>query len=150
MDIKKIFIASDHAGFKLKEKIKKLLKTLNLEVIDLGADSAEISVDYPDFANLIAKNIKDDGEYGILICGTGIGISIAANRHSHIRCALCHDVSTAKLAREHNDANVLAFGARVIGDAVAYDMAQAFFATEFAGGRHAKRVDKLSCCGVKK
>ena len=149
MNIDKIFIASDHAGFDLKDKVKKFLHTLNLTVMDLGANSSEISVDYPDFANLIAQNIKNPNEYGILICGTGIGISIAANRHKHIRCALCHDVTTAKLSREHNDANVLAFGARAIGEAVAMDIIQTFFSTEFAGGRHAKRVDKLNCCEVK-
>ena len=142
MKIDKIFIASDHAGFDLKAQICELLKNEGFSVCDLGTHSKD-SVDYPDFAELMAQNLQHENEYGVLICGTGIGISIAANRHSHVRCALCHDVTTAKLAREHNDANVLAMGARTIGDVVAADMIKAFFATEFAGGRHERRVKKL-------
>ena len=137
MKIDKIFIASDHAGFDLKAQICGLLKNEGFDVCDLGTHSKD-SVDYPDFAELMAQNLLGDNQYGVLICGTGIGISIAANRHSHVRCALCHDVTTAKLAREHN-----AMGARTIGDAVAADMIKAFFATEFAGGRHERRVKKL-------
>lgn len=243
MQINKIFIASDHAGFRAKEQAKKALAALGYEAVDLGTHSAEASVDYPDFAGALAdkilaeceacarsKNFKEnDGEnsaaaaenseasdnenfdasingcgnfndavqcsgknenfnavknasrqnfnasesmitcvnaavsqnaskdkilnstsygiYGILICGTGIGISIAANRHAHIRCALCHDATSARLAREHNDANVLAFGERLMGALVIGDMIRAFFSTDFAGGRHIKRVAKLGACG---
>ena len=242
MQINKIFIASDHAGFRAKEQAKKALATLGYEAVDLGTHSAEASVDYPDFADTLADKIlaeceacarsenfkensgknsaaaaenseaggsenfgasingsgnfsttaqhgekdknfnavksgdgknfdadanttacasiaaanaskdkilnsTDYGIYGVLICGTGIGISIAANRHAHIRCALCHDATSARLAREHNDANVLAFGERLMGALVIGDMIRAFFSTDFAGGRHIKRVAKLGACG---
>lgn len=242
MQINKIFIASDHAGFRAKEQAKKALAALGYEAVDLGAHSAEASVDYPDFAGALADKIlaeceacarsenfkensgknsattaenseargsenfgvsingsgnfsttaqhgekdknfnavksgdgknfdadanttacasiaaanaskdkilnsTDYGIYGVLICGTGIGISIAANRHAHIRCALCHDATSARLAREHNDANVLAFGERLMGALVIGDMIRAFFSTDFAGGRHIKRVAKLGACG---
>ena len=243
MQINKIFIASDHAGFRAKEQAKKVLAALGYEVVDLGTHSAEASVDYPDFAGALAEailaeceacarseNFKESssknsaaaaenseagsnenfvasingcgnfndavqcseknenfnviknasrqnfnasesmttcvnaavsqnaskdkilnstsyGIYGVLICGTGIGISIAVNRHAHIRCALCHDATSARLAREHNDANVLAFGERLMGALVIGDMIRAFFSTDFAGGRHIKRVAKLGTCG---
>lgn len=242
MQINKIFIASDHAGFRAKEQAKKALAALGYEAVDLGTYSAEASVDYPDFAGALAEailaeceacvrsenfkesssknsaaaaenseaggsenfgasingsgnfsttaqhgekdknfnavksgegknfdadanttacasiaaanaskdkilNSTDYGIYGVLICGTGIGISIAANRHAHIRCALCHDATSARLAREHNDANVLAFGERLMGVLVIEDMIRAFFSTDFAGGRHIKRVAKLGTCG---
>lgn len=242
MQINKIFIASDHAGFHAKEQAKKALAALGYEAVDLGTHSAEASVDYPDFADTLAEailaeceaharsenfkendginsaaatenseasdnenfgasingsgnfsttaqhgekdknfnavksgdgknfdadanttaytsiaaanaskdkilNSTDYGIYGVLICGTGIGISIAANRHAHIRCALCHDATSARLAREHNDANVLAFGERLMGALVIEDMIRAFFGTDFAGGRHIKRVAKLGACG---
>ena len=243
MQINKIFIASDHAGFHAKEQAKKALAALGYEAVDLGTHSAEASVDYPDFADTLADKIlaeceacarsenfkesssknsataaenseaggnenfvasingcgnfndavqcsgknenfnavknasrqnfnasesmttcvnaaisqnaskdkilnsTDYGIYGVLICGTGIGISIAANRHAHIRCALCHDATSARLAREHNDANVLAFGERLMGALVIEDMIRAFFSTDFAGGRHIKRVAKLGVCG---
>ena len=245
MQINKIFIASDHAGFRAKEQAKKALAALGYEAVDLGTYSAEASVDYPDFADTLADKIlaeceacarsenfkenndknsaaavenseaggnggsenssasingsgnfndtaqhgekdknfdavkSDDGKnfdadanttacasiaaanaskdkilnstnygiYGVLICGTGIGISIAANRHAHIRCALCHDATSARLAREHNDANVLAFGELLMGALVIEDMIRAFFNTDFAGGRHIKRVAKLGACG---
>ena len=245
MQINKIFIASDHAGFRAKEQAKKALAALGYEAVDLGTHSAEASVDYPDFAGALAdkilaeceacarsRNFKENndinsaaaaenseaggnggsenfgasingsgnfnataqrgekdknfnavksgegknfdadanttacasiaaanaskdkilnstdyGIYGVLICGTGIGISIAANRHAHIRCALCHDATSARLAREHNDANVLAFGERLMGALVIEDMIRAFFSTDFAGGRHIKRVAKLGTRG---
>ena len=143
MNVKKIFIASDHAGFDTKQKAVDFLKDLGFDVTDLGTNDASTSVDYPDFANLLARNLKENDIYGVLICGTGIGISIAANRHSNVRCALCHDVTTAKLAREHNDANVMAFGSRIIGEAVSNDILKTFFNTEFSGGRHKRRVEKL-------
>ena len=147
MQIKKIFIAGDHAAFEAKEISKKILENLGFEPIDLGANSPEISVDYPDFAKALCDEVsKDEGNFGILICGTGLGISMAANRNPQIRCALCHDCFTATMSREHNDANVLAFGARVVGAGVIEDMIKAFFSTEFAGGRHERRVNKLGSC----
>ncbi|CUU74202.1 ribose 5-phosphate isomerase B [Campylobacter hyointestinalis subsp. hyointestinalis] len=147
MEVGKVFIASDHAGFEAKEFSKECIKKLGFEVVDLGTNSKDMSVDYPDFANIMAESLNTkEPDFGILVCGTGLGISMAANRHKNIRCALCHDVSTARLSREHNDANVLCFGARVVGAAVIEDMINAFFSTEFAGGRHQKRVDKLGFC----
>jgi ribose 5-phosphate isomerase B len=114
--------------------------------LDLGTDSAD-SVDYPDFAGKLADAIKaGKASRGILICGSGIGISIAANRHAHIRCALAHDVTGARLSRQHNDANVLAMGGRMIGDVLAKECVEMFLSTEFEGGRHQKRVDKLGSC----
>lgn len=138
----KIFIASDHAGFALKTFLIKEFKTLNF--IDLGCDSAEISVDYPDFAQKLAKEIKNENDFGILICGSGVGISMAANRFAHIRAALCSNIKVTKLSRAHNDANVLCLGARFITEKSASSMVKAFFATKFEGGRHGKRVAKLS------
>lgn len=140
--MKKVFIASDHAGYDMKEFVKKYLEEFDVYVIDLGTDTSSKSVDYPDYASLLAGHLNS-GDFGILICGSGIGISIAANRYRHIRCALCHDVTTAKLSREHNDANVLCFGSRIVGTAVVQSMIDTFFSTDFAGGRHSFRVDKL-------
>lgn len=139
-----IAIASDHAGFALKQYLVEYLRGKNREVLDLGPDD-ESSVDYPDFADRLAEALANgQAGHGILICGTGIGISIAANRHRHIRAALCHDVTSARLCREHNNANVLVMGGRLIGTTTAQDCADVFLATEFEGGRHAKRVEKLS------
>jgi ribose 5-phosphate isomerase B len=136
-----VAIACDHGGFALKEALKVALPDVNW--LDLGTDSAE-SVDYPDFANKLAGAIEDGkAARGILICGSGVGISIAANRHAHIRCALVHDVTGARLCRQHNDANVLALGGRMIGEAVAKECVEAFLSTAFEGGRHQKRIDKL-------
>lgn len=146
MKIEKIFIASDHAGIGLKANLYAFLQNLGHKVIDLGTDG-NASVDYPDYAHELAQNLAPDC-YGVLICGTGIGISIAANRHENVRCALCHDEFTARLAREHNDANVLAIGARVVGEGVAEAIAQTFFTTEFAGGRHERRVGKINFCST--
>ncbi|WP_033915536.1 ribose 5-phosphate isomerase B [Campylobacter sputorum] len=143
MKIKEIFIASDHAGFEAKEYTKNLLLKLGYNLVDLGCDNADISVDYPDFAKLLSLKITDSEIYGVLICGSGIGISIAANRYNHIRCALCHDTYTAKLSRLHNDANVLAFGGRILGIGEIKDIVETFFSTEFEGGRHQRRIDKL-------
>jgi ribose 5-phosphate isomerase B len=139
-----IAIASDHAGFTLKETLKSQLNALGFVPLDLGAHSEE-SVDYPDFGNAMAEAIKaGKATRGVLICGSGIGISIAANRHKHIRAALCHSEETARLSREHNDANVLALGARIVDETTAKAALNAFLTTAFAGGRHAKRVEKLS------
>lgn len=144
MDISKIYIAGDHAAYSAKEETKNFLLKKGYKVIDLGTNSPDISVDYPDFAKkLCEKMINDKKAYGILICGTGLGISMAANRYKYIRCALCHDAFTAKMAREHNDANVLAFGARVVGTGIIQNMCEVFFNTEFAGARHQRRIDKL-------
>jgi len=141
MKIDKVFLASDHAGFELKNELKEAIKGLGYEVVDLGTNDKN-SVDYPDYAHLLASKLEPNC-YGVLVCGTGIGISIAANRHENVRCALCHDEFTARLAREHNDANVIAFGARVIGAGVAISSVEAFLKTEFAGGRHERRVKKI-------
>jgi ribose 5-phosphate isomerase B len=136
-----VAIACDHGGFALKEALKAALP--GVKWLDLGTNSAA-SVDYPDFAGRLADAIKaGQAARGILICGSGIGISIAANRHAHIRCALAHDVTGARLGRQHNDANVLAMGGRMIGDALAKECVEVFLSTGFEGGRHQTRVDKL-------
>jgi len=144
--MKKFYIATDHAGFALKDYVKEFVTSLGHEIIDLGPDSDD-RVDYPDFAKKCADAvIADKGSFGILICGTGIGISIAANKVPGIRAALCHDHYTAKLTRQHNDANILCFGERVVGKGVIEDMIEAFANTEFEGGRHAGRVEKIEGC----
>lgn len=146
MNISQVYIASDHAGYEAKMQVKSILENMGVLVIDLGTDNAKNSVDYPDFAVLVANSIKSNDEFGVLVCGSGIGISIAANRFSHIRCALGHNATIARLSREHNDANVLCFGARVVGAEIIKDMVEVFFTTEFSGGRHQKRVEKLGVC----
>jgi len=139
-----IALASDHAGFDLKQKIKGALESQHYTVLDLGPEDTT-SVDYPDYANAMAKAFEEGkAERGVLICGSGIGISIAANRHRHLRAALCHDSLTARLSRLHNDANVLVMGARVIGEETAKDCLNAFFNTSFEAGRHMRRVEKMS------
>lgn len=144
----KIFIASDHAGFLLKQFLIKELSKLDFSMVDLGCNSAEKSVDYPDFAEKLCQKISakptTKKEFGILVCGSGIGISIAANRFKHVRAALCHNTKSAKLARAHNDANVICLGARLISEKNALAAVKAFFATEFEKGRHEGRVAKLS------
>jgi ribose 5-phosphate isomerase B len=145
-----IAIAADHAGFALKEVLKEDLLAAGHQVLDLGTSDGTTSVDYPDFGVAVSRAIASgEATRGVLVCGTGIGISIAANREPKVRCALCHDTTTARLAREHNDANVIALGARVVGQEVARDALKVFLATEFAGGRHARRVDKLSGADAK-
>jgi ribose 5-phosphate isomerase B len=139
-----VAIACDHGGFALKEALKVALP--DVRWLDLGTHSAE-SVDYPDFAGKLADAIKTGkAGRGILICGSGIGISIAANRHAHIRCGLAEDVTGARLCRQHNDANVLAMGGRMIGEAVAKECVEVFLSTTFEGGRHQRRIDKLGSC----
>jgi len=138
---KKILIASDHAGFSLKNFLIQELVKLGYKPVDLGCDSAEKSVDYPDYAKKLCKKLTD--EFGILICGSGIGISIAANRFNHIRAALCHNTKSAKLSRAHNDANVLCLGARFTKEKSALAITKAFLASKFEGGRHEQRVAKL-------
>jgi len=138
-----IAIASDHAGVELKRVLAEELKRMGRDVLDLGTGGSE-SVDYPDLADRLAEALRaKKAEQGVLVCGTGIGISIAANRHRHIRAALCHDASTARLARAHNDANVLVLGARTTGVEVARDCLKTFIETPFEGGRHEGRVAKL-------
>ncbi len=143
MSTKPVAIASDHAGFDLKQTLSKELALMGYDVLDLGADGTD-SVDYPDFGQSLARAIQEDrAERGVLICGTGIGISMAANRFSGVRAAVCHDETSARLAREHNDANVLALGARMLGVEVAKDCLRTFLTTDFSGGRHARRVAKI-------
>jgi ribose 5-phosphate isomerase B len=138
-----VAIAADHGGFDLKESLVPILREAGLTVLDLGTTSRE-SVDYPEFADALAAALNAGrARRGVLICGTGIGISIAANRHPGIRAALCHDGLTARLARQHNDANVLVLGGRVIGIETAKDCLTTFLDTPFEGGRHARRVAKL-------
>ncbi|MCG1021337.1 ribose 5-phosphate isomerase B [Sutcliffiella horikoshii] len=139
----RVAIASDHGGMKIREEIKSLLEELNIEFEDFGCE-CETSVDYPDYAQPVATKVAE-GEYdrGILICGTGIGMSIAANKVKGIRCALVHDMFSAKATREHNDSNVLAMGERVIGPGLAREIAKIWLTTEFEGGRHENRLNKL-------
>jgi ribose 5-phosphate isomerase B len=139
-----VAIASDHAGFILKSQLKEDLIEAGHTLVDLGADSTD-SVDYPDFGFAMGNAIESgDAEFGILVCGSGIGISIAANRNPAVRAAVVSNSLTAKLARQHNDANVVCFGERLIGSEVARDAMQAFLETDFEGGRHARRVDMLA------
>lgn len=139
---RKIVIASDHGGYTYKQAIQD--KFSEYEWLDIGVDSPD-SVDYPDFAHALADKIKSgDADTGILICGTGIGVSIAANRHEHIRSALCTDTTMARLTRAHNNANVLALGERIIGLETAFDVVETFLNTKFEGGRHERRVNKIN------
>lgn len=139
----KVAIASDHGGINIREELKGLLTELNIEFEDFGCE-CETSVDYPDYALPVAEKVAS-GEFdrGILICGTGIGMSIAANKVKGIRCALVHDLFSAKATREHNDSNILAMGERVIGPGLALEIAKVWLTTEFEGGRHANRVQKI-------
>lgn len=138
----KIVIGSDHGGFQYKEIIKNYLTEAGYEVIDMGTDSSE-SVDYPDFAKKVSETVVQENILGILICGTGIGVSIAANKMKGIRAALCHDTFSAKMARRHNDSNVLALGQRVIGEGLLLEIVETWLNEEFEHGRHEKRVDKI-------
>ena len=141
--INKIFLSSDHGGFELKEKVKSFLIDNNFEYEDLGCSSLE-PVDYPDFAKLLSNKIKDkNNSKGIIFCGTGIGISIAANRYPHVRAALCTSIDMASKSRKHNDANVLALGGRILEDKLALEIVKEFLQTDFEAGRHSVRVDKI-------
>lgn len=140
----KIAISSDHGGNRLRHEIMNLLSELGLDYVDFGPDSDE-SVDYPDYAKPVAEGVaKGEFDKGILICGTGIGMSIAANKVKGIRCALVHDVFSAKATRGHNDSNVLAMGERVIGPGLAREVVTAWLDTSFEGGRHERRIAKLT------
>ena len=139
-----IAVASDHAGFDLKEILKSDLQQAGYAVLDLGTNSTA-SVDYPDYGAAMGEAIANGkAERGVLVCGSGIGISIAANRNPRVRAVLAHDTTSARLSREHNDANVVAFGQRLIGIEVAREALKVFLSTPFEGGRHAGRVAKLS------
>ncbi|MFN2102653.1 ribose 5-phosphate isomerase B [Finegoldia dalianensis] len=139
----KIAIAADHGGFELKDSMVEYIKSLGNEVVDLGTNSAD-SVDYPDYAKKVCEEIQqENSDLGILICGTGIGMSLAANKFEGIRAACVSDVYSAKMSRNHNNANVLCIGARVIGDEVAKLIIKTFLENEFEAGRHQRRVDKI-------
>ena len=139
----KVILASDHAGFKLKEEIKKFLIKKRKKVLDLGPKNTS-SVDYPDYAHLLSKKMKkNENQFGILICGTGTGMSMAANKHKNIRAALCYDVKSAKLSRQHNNANVMTLGARLIKKNIAFKCVSTFLKTDFDGGRHLRRIKKI-------
>jgi ribose 5-phosphate isomerase B len=140
----KVALASDHGGVNIRKEIANLLEELGIEYVDFGCECTT-SVDYPDYALPVAEKVAN-GEFdrGILICGTGIGMSIAANKVKGIRCALVHDTFSAKATREHNDSNILAMGERVIGPGLAREVAQTWLTGEFLGGRHANRVGKIT------
>jgi len=142
--ILKIAIGSDHGGYDVKGDIVELLKELGHDVIDHGCDSKQ-SVNYPDYARKVCKDVESGAaDRGILICGTGIGMSMAANRSPAIRAALCHELFTAAMSREHNDANVLCLGARVVGPGLIREIVRTWMTTEFAGGRHQTRIAMFS------
>lgn len=140
----KVAIGSDHAGYEVKEAVKALLDEMGLEYEDWGTHSSE-SVDYPDFASRVAEAVSQGrADRGLLICGSGIGMSIVANKFPGVRAAVCHNAETARLSREHNDANVLAIGARTTPMQTIREIVRTFFRTPFAGGRHARRVEKIN------
>ena len=144
MNIKKITIGCDHAACDLKLQVIEHLKERGIECIDVGTYTSD-SCNYPDYAHALCKNIQDGvTELGILICGTGIGMSMAANKHRGIRAAVCSDTFSARLTREHNDANVLCFGARVVGMGLAFDLVDNFIDANFEGGKHQTRVDMIN------
>ena len=136
-------LASDHAGFKLKEEIKKFLIKKKRKVVDLGTENTS-SVDYPDYAHLLSKKMeKNKNQFGILVCGSGAGMSMAANKHKNIRAALCYDIKSTKLSRLHNNANVMTIGAKLTKKNVALKCVSIFLKTDFDGGRHLRRVKKI-------
>ena len=142
----KIAIGADHGGFHLKEMVRLLVTELGHEAQDLGCYSTA-SVDYPDITRLVCDKVDTNTvDRGILICGTGLGMSMAANRYAHVRAALCHDHYTARMSREHNNANVLCMGERVIGPGVAEDIVRTWLVAEFSGGRHLGRIEQYSKC----
>uniref|UniRef100_A0A7C1IZA2 Ribose 5-phosphate isomerase B n=1 Tax=Ammonifex degensii TaxID=42838 RepID=A0A7C1IZA2_9THEO len=140
----RVAVGSDHGGFRLKQEVIRILEEEGVEFRDFGTFSPE-SCDYPDIALAVAEAVAE-GEYerGIIICGTGIGVAIAANKVPGIRAALCHDTFSARMAREHNDANILTLGERVIGPGLAAEIVRVWLRAKFAGGRHARRVDKIA------
>lgn len=145
----KIALGSDHAGFELKEDLRAYLAERQVEVLDLGAFS-EAPVDYPDVAVKVAEKVsRGEVERGLLICGTGIGMSIVANRFAGVRAALCHDDYTARISREHNNANILALGGRLIGKGLAREILKVWLEAEFQGGRHERRLNKITALEAK-
>ena len=143
MKIKKVFLASDHAGFLLKQLISKFLRRKGINILDLGPKEKD-SVDYPDFAHLLARKMnKEKNNIGILVCGSGEGMVMAANRHKNIRAALCYDVKSTKLSRMHNNANVMTVGSRLTKKNVALRCVEIFLKTKFEGGRHLRRIKKI-------
>ena len=141
--LKKVILASDHAGFRLKEEIKKFLIKKRKKILDLGTKNTN-SVDYPDYAHLLSKKMKrDKNQLGILICGSGTGMSMAANKHKNIRAALCYNIKSTKLSRSHNNANVMTLGSRLIKKKVALQCVNTFLETDFEGGRHTRRIKKI-------
>jgi ribose 5-phosphate isomerase B len=140
----KVVIGSDHGGINIRKEIISLMEEMGIEVEDIGCECEE-SVDYPDYALPVAEKVASgEADRGILVCGTGIGMSIAANKVKGIRCALVHDLFSAKATREHNDSNILAMGERVIGPGLAREIAKVWLETEYEGGRHARRVGKIT------
>ncbi len=139
----KVAIGSDHAGIELKKEILSLLTEMDIECLDFGTDSPQ-SVDYPDFGEKVSKEVSTGKvDRGILICGTGIGMSIVANKVPNIRASLCNDLFTAKMSRLHNDANILVIGGRIVGKDLAKEIVRVWFSTQFEGGRHANRLNKI-------
>lgn len=139
----KIAIGNDHAAVEMKREIQKYLEELGHEVVNYGTDTAE-SCNYPEYGEKVGKAVADkEADCGVLICGTGVGISIAANKVKGVRAAVCSDVTTARLVKEHNDANIIAFGARIVGIELAKDIVKAYLDAEFAGGRHVRRVEMI-------
>ncbi|VAV85181.1 Ribose 5-phosphate isomerase B [hydrothermal vent metagenome] len=149
-DKEKIAIASDHAGVELKAAVGEVLKAEGFAVLDLGPDNPEQSVDYPDYGKAVAKRVScGELKRGILICGTGIGMSLVANKYPGVRAALVHDRFTAEAAKEHNNANILVLGARVVTVDLAKELVRLWLKTEYVGGRHQRRIDKIEieeCC----
>ena len=141
--MKKIFLSSDHAGYKLKELIKLHLDKKKINYIDLGPYNSD-KVDYPDYAHKVSKKVKTNNSYaGILVCGSGMGMNIAANRHKNIRAAQCFNLKSTKLSRLHNDANIITLGSRLLTKKNALNCVSVFLNTKFEGGRHARRIKKI-------
>ena len=141
--MKKIYISSDHAGYNLKENIKRKFKKKYI-FLDLGTNNSKISVNYPDFAHRLCKKVSNDSKnIGILVCGSGMGMSMAANKHKKIRAAVCYSVKNTKLSRLHNNANIITLGSRLTKKDTAFKCIEAFINTKFEGGRHIKRVKKI-------
>ena len=141
--MKKIYISSDHAGYNLKENIKRKFNKKYI-FLDLGTNNSKVSVNYPDFAHKLCKKVSNDSKnIGILVCGSGMGMSMAANKHKKIRAAVCYSVKNTKLSRLHNNANIITLGSRLTKKDTAFKCIEAFINTKFEGGRHKKRVEKI-------
>ena len=146
MNVKTIAIGCDHAGYEYKDSIIEMLKEMGIETLDFGTNSL-VSVDYPDFIHPVAESIEQHkAQLGVIICGSGNGVAMTANKHQGIRAAICWQDEIAKLARQHNDANIISIPARFVSVHLAKSMVKLFVETEFEGGRHQRRVDKIACC----